>query len=152
MKKLILILSVFLGLSQVSFAQDSDRKEQWERIKALKVAYFTQELKLGDKLAEKFWPIYNEYEKQRHDLHEREHVDLDNIECINEDEANKLLSEFLSVENEEYKVKKQLFKELKEIMTAKDIIKLYKLEDEFHKKLIKEYRSKKDRNDSNSNE
>lgn len=152
MKKLILILSVFLGLTQVSFAQDSDRKEQWERIKALKVAFFTQELKISDKMAEKFWPIYNEYEKKRYELHQREHVDLNNIECINEDEANKLLNEFLTVENEEYKVKKQLFKDLKEIMTAKEIIKLNKLEDEFHKKLIKEYRSKKDRKDSNSSE
>ncbi len=150
MKKIILILSVFLGLTQYSFAQDSDREEQWERIKALKVAFFTQELKLDDKMAEKFWPIYNQFEKKRYELHKRENIDLDNVECINETEANEILNEFLVVENEEYKNKKQLFKDLKDIMTAKDIIKLYKLEDEFHKKLIKEYRSKSDRKDPNS--
>ena len=59
-----------------------------------------------------------------------------------------LLNEFLSVENEEYKIKKQLFKDLKQIITAKDIIKLHKLEDEFHKKLIREYRAKKENNKS----
>lgn len=135
-----------------AFAQEKDGSEKWERIKALKVAFFTQELQLTDKLAEKFWPIYNKYERARYELHKRENVDLDNMECINEEEANHLLDEFLTVENEEYKIKKQLFRDLREIISAKDVIKLQKLEDEFHKKLIKEYRSKKERIDSNSNE
>lgn len=151
MKKLALVFCVLLMAFQ-SQAQDKDWEEQRERIKALKVAYFTQELELTEKLAEKFWPIYNEYEKKKRELHKREHIDLKNVECISEDEAENLISEFLSVESEEYKIKKQLFKDLKQIISAKDIIKLHKLEDEFHKKLIKEYRSKKERKDSNSSE
>ena len=150
MKKLVLIFFTLFTVSQ-AMAQDSD-KDKWERIKALKVAYFTQELNLTDKVAEKFWPIYNRYEKARHELHKREHIELENVECINETEANNLLDEFLTVENEEYKIKKQLFRELREIISAKDIIKMHKLEDEFHKKLIKEYRSKKERKDANSSE
>lgn len=150
MKKLVLIFFILFTVSQ-AMAQDSD-KDKWERIKALKVAYFTQELNLTDKVAEKFWPIYNRYEKARHELHKREHIELENVECINETEANNLLDEFLTVENEEYKIKKQLFRELREIISAKDIIKMHKLEDEFHKKLIKEYRSKKERKDANSSE
>lgn len=150
MKKLVLIFFILFTVSQ-AMAQDSD-KDKWERIKALKVAYFTQELNLTDKVAEKFWPIYNRYEKARHELHKREHIELENVECINETEANNLLDEFLTVENEEYKIKKQLFSELREIISAKDIIKMHKLEDEFHKKLIKEYRSKKERKDANSSE
>ena len=150
MKKLVLIFFILFTVSQAR-AQDSD-KDKWERIKALKVAYFTQELNLTDKVAEKFWPIYNRYEKARHELHKREHIELENVECINESEANNLLDEFLTVENEEYKIKKQLFRELREIISAKDIIKMHKLEDEFHKKLIKEYRSKKERKDANSSE
>lgn len=151
MKKLALVFCVLLMAFQ-SQAQNKDWEEQRERIKALKVAYFTQELELTEKLAEKFWPIYNEYEKEKRELHKREHIELKNVECISEDEAEDLISEFLSVESEEYKIKKQLFKDLKQIISAKDIIKLHKLEDEFHKKLIKEYRSKKERKDSNSSE
>ncbi|APG59737.1 hypothetical protein [Christiangramia salexigens] len=152
MKKALIISLLLLGFINPVMAQDTDRKENHERIKALKVAFFTQELKLTDKLSEKFWPIYNQYEEQRRKLHKREHIDLANVECITEDEADDLIKEFLAVESEEYKIKKQLFKDLKEIITAKDIIRIHKLEDEFHKKLIKEYRSKKERNDTNSNE
>ncbi len=150
--KNVLFLVCFLFTALPFFAQEEDRDAQRERIKALKVAYFTQELNLNEQIAEKFWPIYNEYEKERRELHKREHIDLKNVECITEDEAENLIDEFLSVENEEYKIKKQLFKDLKQIISAKNIIKLHKLEDEFHKKLIKEYRSKKDRKDNDSSE
>lgn len=152
MKKLVLIFLFALTVLPRAVAQEKDGSEKWDRIKALKVAFFTQELQLTDKVAEKFWPIYNKYEKAKYELHKREHIDLENVECINESEANNLLDEFLTVENEEYKIKKQLFRDLREIISAKDIIKLQKLEDEFHRKLIKEYRSKKERKDSNSNE
>lgn len=151
MKKLILLFFIlFTSLPVIS--QEEDKDAQHERIKALKVAYFTQELNLDEKTAEKFWPIYNKYEKERRDLHKREHIELKNVECISENEAEDLINEFLSVENEEYKIKKELFKDLKQIISAKDIIKLHKLEDEFHKKLIKEYRSKREQKDSNSSE
>jgi 3-hydroxyacyl-CoA dehydrogenase len=151
MKKIIAIFIVLISAFQVN-AQDEDKDAQKERIKALKVAYLTQEMNFNDKIAEKFWPIYNQYERDRRNLHEREHVELNNLECITEDDANDLLDEFLAVENEEYKIKKQLFKDLKQIISAKEIIKLYKLEDEFHRKLIKEYRSKKEQKDADSSE
>ncbi|MGA8852737.1 MAG: hypothetical protein WB492_01035 [Christiangramia sp.] len=151
MKKVITIFIFLISAFSLN-AQDQEKDEQKERIKALKVAYFTQEMNFNEKVAEKFWPIYNQYERERRALHEREHIELKNIECINEDEAKELLDEFLSVESEEYKIKKQLFKDLKQIISAKEIIKLYKLEDEFHKKLIKEYRSKKERKEANSSE
>ncbi|MDR5590039.1 hypothetical protein [Christiangramia sp. SM2212] len=151
MKKFVLIFIVLISSIQM-IGQEEDRDAQRERIKALKVAFLTQELNLTDKLAERFWPIYNDYETKRRELHAREHIELENVECMNEDTANDLLNEYLTIENEEYKIKKQLFKELKEIISAKDIIKLHKLEDEFHKKLIKEYRSKRGRKDANSSE
>lgn len=148
--KYIVIIFCLLLTSLSAVAQEEDRDAQHKRIKALKVAYFTQELNLNEKTAEKFWPIYNKYERERRNLHKREHIELKNVECINEKEAEDLMSEFLNVENEEYKNKKELFRDLKQIISAKDIIKLHKLEEEFHKKLIKEYRSKKERKDNNS--
>ncbi|MUP47149.1 hypothetical protein E0K83_15525 [Gramella sp. BOM4] len=150
MKKAIILLFVLFATSNM-MAQETN-SDRWERIKALKVAYFTQEMNFTDKVAEKFWPIYNRYEKSRWKLHQRENIDIENVECINEQEATRLLDELLNVESEEYQIKKQLFRDLKEIISAKDIIKLHKLEDEFHKKLIKEYRSKKENKDSNSSE
>lgn len=145
MKKLFIILLIFSGFWQLQ--AQNDRDQHRERIKALKTAYITQELNLSKDMAQKFWPIYNRYEEQKRELHRREHdeIDLSSPECIDEAQANSMLQEYLRVEQEEYVIKKQLFDDLREIISAQDIIKLHKLEDEFHKKLIKEYRAKKDR-------
>jgi len=110
----------------------------------MKVAYLTQELNMDAKLAEKFWPIYNQYECAKSDLHKKEHFESENIENITEAEAEKMLTEFLNIEKEEYTVKKELYTQLKEIMSAREIIKLHKLESDFNRKLIKEYRARKE--------
>ncbi|PKD20956.1 hypothetical protein APR41_13065 [Salegentibacter salinarum] len=143
MKNLLIILLMFSGLWQMQ-SQHRDESHR-EKIKELKTAFFTQELNLDKQKAQKFWPIYNEYESELHELRKREHRDLPNLECISEDEAEEMLDEYVTIEKQDYVLKQRLFNDLKEIMTAQEIIKLHKLEDEFHKKLIKEYRSRKDR-------
>lgn len=134
---------MFLFVFSLQAQESKDKQQHRERIKAMKVAYITQELNMDAKLAEKFWPVYNQYECAKSDLHKKEHFELENTENITEAEAEKMLTEFLNIEKEEYTVKKELYANLKEIMSARDIIKLHKLESDFNKKLIKEYRARK---------
>ncbi len=143
----VLILCLLTGTSLQAQEKDGHR----EKIKALKVAYITQELNMTPEVAQKFWPVYNSYECQRRDLHKREHIELDNLVSITEEKAEDMLKEYLTVEKEEYIIKKQLFEDLKQFLSARDIIKLHKLEADFNKKLLKEYRSRKE-NDGNQKE
>lgn len=57
MKKIILFLAFFAGLSYFCKAQPG----KGERIEAIKVAYITKELNLTADEAQKFWPLYNQY-------------------------------------------------------------------------------------------
>jgi hypothetical protein len=62
MKKYLLILFTMLGaLSQVK-AQDG------EKIQALKIAFITQKLQLTPEEAQKFWPVYNQYDNEIHNI------------------------------------------------------------------------------------
>ncbi len=54
MKKIILFLSFFVGLSYLANAQPP-------KVQAIFVAYVTKELNLTPDEAQKFWPIYNQY-------------------------------------------------------------------------------------------
>lgn len=141
MKNIIIVF--ILIMSTGASLQAQDKKDHREKIKALKVAYITQELNMSADVAQKFWPVYNSYECQRRDLHRREHIDFDKVQAISESKAEEMLKEYLTVEKEEYVIKKQLFSDLKKILSARDIIKLHKLEEDFNKKLLKEYRSRK---------
>lgn len=144
MKQFLILLFMLFLLGEVNAQRDK------ERIEALKTAFITQEMNLNNKVAQKFWPVYNEYETRRWELHEEERNKLKDPDCITEKEAKQMLSEYLEIERKEYVIKKQLFEDLKEIFTAKEIIKLNRLEDEFHRKLIQEFRAKKDSERQNS--
>lgn len=63
MKKYILILALFLGSIPALKAQDDQQQPQGEeRIKALYVAYITQQLNLNADEAQKFWPVHAQFE------------------------------------------------------------------------------------------
>ncbi|MEP2238753.1 MAG: hypothetical protein ABJI22_10375, partial [Maribacter sp.] len=60
MNKLIIIIC--LCATSFSFAQ---KKQDWEKINTLKVAFITEKLSLNTKEAQDFWPVYNEYQEKR---------------------------------------------------------------------------------------
>ncbi len=143
MKKILVLLPMFLFVFTLQAQESKDKQQHRERIKAMKVAYITQKLNMDTKLAQKFWPVYNKYECAQTDFHKKEYFESDNIENISEAEAEKMLTEFLNVEMEKYTVKKELYTNLKKIMSAREIVKLHKLESDFNKKLIDEYRARR---------
>ena len=144
MKKILLIFTIcFLSLAVK--AQDKNK----EQIKSLKVAYITQEMNMSKAVAEKFWPIYNNYECLQMDLHKREHRDVKNIAAMSESDADKRLNEFVDIERQEFLNKRKLYDELKLIFSAKEIVQLHQLEADFNKKLWEEYRSRRGKNSRN---
>lgn len=141
MKNILIVIVVFL--SAFSSLQAQGKKEDHrEKIKALKVAFITQELNMSSQTAQKFWPVYNKYEMDKRALHKRENVDWDNLGTISDSKAEAMLKEYLAVEREEYIIKRQLFSDLKKILSAREIVLLHKLESDFHKKMIQEYRNR----------
>ncbi len=57
MKKIILFLTIIMGLGYICAAQPP----RGEKVKAIFAAYVTKELNLTSEEAQKFWPVYNEY-------------------------------------------------------------------------------------------
>jgi hypothetical protein len=51
---------VMVGSISFANAQNGNGQRQ-EKIQALKIAFITQKLKLTPAEAEKFWPVYNQY-------------------------------------------------------------------------------------------
>ena len=65
MKKILLITTILMGSLFVAKAQDDqpgDEAKRQEKIKALYVAYITQELNLNADEAQKFWPLHAQFE------------------------------------------------------------------------------------------
>ena len=59
MRKLLLILFLFISSAYICSAQDGNKDK--EKIEAVRTAYITNQLNLTPEEAQKFWPIYNRY-------------------------------------------------------------------------------------------
>jgi Spy/CpxP family protein refolding chaperone len=146
MNKKIIICFVFLFSGWLLTAQERGR----ERIKAYKTAYITQQLDLSTKEAEKFWPIYNEYDKKLFDLKVREVKksiqlikEAGGPDALNDQEANKVLSKMLATEKEASINREKMYVKLAKVLTPQKLLKLYHAENNFNRKLLNEYRKVK---------
>lgn len=140
---LLFLLAILISFS--GFSQKSEKNK--DEIEALKIAYITESLELTSAEAQQFWPVYNEYSKKwndyRSELHCGVYDQMDNLKEMSEAEAEELLKNYMGLRERESRWRKNYVNDLKKVLSAKRIMMLKKAEYEFHKKLLKEYRSGK---------
>ena len=147
MKTKFILPIILLFISSVSFSQDF--KEKREKVKALKVAYITEQLELTTEEAQKFWPLYNAFDDKQADLrHEKMRAILDrfrpgNVEKLSEKDASNSLAQMEKIEKDLFNLKKKFIKDLQGVISAKKIIKLKKAEEDFNRELLKQMREKR---------
>ncbi len=136
----IIMLLIVLTIS-TTFAQKRMPKE---KMKALKTAYITNELDLSAKEAEKFWPVYNGYEKELMTLRDQSIMQPKNKQEkeLSEKEAIEILEKIIETEDKMSSIKKNMYEELLKILPATKILKLHHAERKFRRKLLNEIRKK----------
>lgn len=144
-KSLPIILLFFVAIN--NFAQPRFKEKQ-EQIKALKIAYITDELQLTSDEAAKFWPLFNSFEEKQRELKQdkiRSYMnkfDNDDLDKMSDKEATNYLNQLENTEDELYQLRKKFIANLKGILSPVKIIKLKKAEESFNKKLLQQYRDK----------
>lgn len=150
--KLIKLLSVFLfAFSMTIFAQPGGRfkekmQQKKDQLKSMKIAFITTELNLTPDEATKFWPIFNSFEDKQRELKQekiKNYLDRIDSDKLTEKEANTLLTQMESSEEELFQLRKKFVSNLKGVLPSVKILKLKKAEEEFSKKLLQQYRDKK---------
>ena len=145
------ILSLLIAFISVNaMAQDGPfiRKKK-EQIKALKVAFITDELALTPDEAAKFWPLLNAFEDKQKEIKKQklkgylDRIDDDSFDKLSEKDAATMLAQMESTEDELYQLKKKFVTSLKGVISPVKILKLKKAEENFNRKLLQQYRDKK---------
>lgn len=114
---------LLLGISALTNAQGHDETEAG-RVQALKIAFITQRLQLTSAEAEKFWPVYNQYEREIRELRtERSEDPLENEE--------KLLN-----------IRKKYKTSFEKILGPQKLNQLYNAERDFRTILIKQLKNR----------
>lgn len=143
--KLFTLVFFLLGVSVFAQERFQEKKEQ---IKAFKVAFLTDELKLTASEAEKFWPLYNTYDDKQNELRQQKlksllrRMDEGAIDKMTDKEATNFLNQIENTEDEVYQNRKKFAASLKNVLSPVKILKLKKAEEDFNRKLLKQYREK----------
>jgi hypothetical protein len=145
-RELIIILSGIMVLLNFAVnAQDKDSHEaRMEKYRAEKVSFLTTHLDFTPAEAEKFWPIYNQMEKERWKA-QKMRRDLENKvkeaeETLSDNEVIKLTREFSGSMKKEGELMESYNEKLLKVLSPKKVLKLYKAENEFRMNMIRKYR------------
>jgi len=135
-------------LLSVCFLVLGQNEKKIERIKALRIAYISNKLELTPNEAEKFWPLFNDFDAKQLDL--RFQKRLSNVKLsgtrnatFSEQEMNKILDDSEKIEDELQSNRKNFVKKLQGIISPQKIILLKQLEDEFKRELLNKIKQNK---------
>ena len=139
MKKLTFI---FLLIAATVHSQES----RYEKIKALKTAYITEKLALTSGEAEKFWPVYNNFESKFRDLrvsrkNEVQQKFESDVTNLSDEEANKIIDQYIVMESTQLAIEKERIIALRKILSPQRLLALKKAEDNFKGELLRRYKS-----------
>ncbi|MDX2280220.1 MAG: hypothetical protein NW218_11575 [Saprospiraceae bacterium] len=134
MKYLMLIgLLLCVGASTVSAQPKQEARA--EKIKAYRVAVFTEILNLSSEEAQGFWPIYNEYLDKRESL-QKELKMTRQIDGMSDNEVEDYIKKYFELRNKELDLEKDLTQKLRKVLPLRKIAKIPVAEREFREALV----------------
>ena len=149
--KTLLTLVLVCSLTTVAFSQHEKHKVDKEKIKAMKVSFITQKLDLSSEEAQKFWPVYNEFENKNEVLFSEKRklrkASKADIELTDKQIETNINNDF-SLKQKELDLEKEYFTKFKTVISIKKIEQLYLAQDQFKRELLRKIK-KGGANDAN---
>jgi|TARA_B110000438_G_scaffold42637_1_gene42500 hypothetical protein len=140
------ILFLLLFLTNLLNAQKNEIRS--EKIDAYKKIYLTDKLNLNSENESKFWVVYNNYQdslrvvyRTKRLKYRKMNLDSSNISDL---EHEQFIDDFLDYEKKKIDLRAKLISDLKEFMTLKKTVYLFRIEDDFRKEMMKKIISSKE--------
>ncbi len=142
---ILLTFLVLLGLSLNAQrpgipSRNNPQRPDLERVKAIRAAVLTEKMNLSTAEAEKFWPVYVEYEVEQKKIKEKFQPNRD-ILTLDDAAVEKHLFGMLDMEEELVKLKKRFYLNFSKIIGSRKVAILAKSDREFNFNMIERLRS-----------
>jgi len=135
---LLLFFSCVLLLGTTAVAQDNRTQERTENVEAAKIAFLTDKMELTSEQAQKFWPLYNEYESKRRTLIRGYRSGYrQDVDALSEQEAKARIDTMFLTKEKELELEREYATKYLRVISNKQLIKLYRGERDFTKMLLK---------------
>ena len=146
-----IVSALFVGLLSIVFVQAQPPQAPKppmppsppnpEKVEAMKVAFITKRLSLTAEEAQKFWPVYNQYEAEKEAILESTvgsyKEDKKPLDQMTEAEVNKVIENYILFKQKDLELTKKYLIEFKKILPAVKVAKLLTADDQFKRMLLK---------------
>jgi hypothetical protein len=131
----------------LSFQQVKAQNPNLERLNAYKIAFFTKKLNLSSVEAEKFWPVYNEFQSQKNQI-QAEKVSLmrtfnQGESTMNDNQITELGNKYCEALVKESELAVAFHKKLQQILPPAKVIRVYQAENQYRVQLLNELQQRK---------
>ena len=141
MKKIIFAL--ILVLTQVLMFENSTaqtKKANSREIEAIKIGYITRRLELTPEESQKFWPVYNQYQKDLSSLNQQKRQ----ARIQNANDPDQLIDDDFSFETKILEMRKKYRFKFNQVISNEKVKSLYIAERDFREELIKQLRKRRE--------
>lgn len=139
MKKILIALLIIL-ISP--FIRLNGQNTNMEKLNAFKIGFFTKRLDLTSTEAEKFWPVYNDYQDQRNKLLLEKASIIRNFNSnestLTDNQLTELGDKLMGLISEESALAVEFHKKIKGILTPAKVIMFYQVENQYKALLLNE--------------
>ena len=118
------LFSVLMILQIISFSAKAQHKG--EKVESIKVAYLSEKLNLDPRTAERFWPLYNQYNDEMRKV-------LDGRKAND----NRTAEEILDQEQKAIDIKRKYSSMFLKVISNEQLTQLFQSEKEFNKILLR---------------
>jgi len=119
-------------------APEAPRKE---KVESMRIAFITQKLDLTPEEAQRFWPVYNEFQKKRNELRKgkRDGKGMrENIDSLSDKQVEALVDAEMMARQKTLELEKEYHAKFKSVLPIKKVAKLYRAEEQFTHRLLNE--------------
>ncbi|MHA4738291.1 hypothetical protein [Dyadobacter sp. MSC1_007] len=137
-----LLLLIFGAVTTANAQRRSE--EEIKKIQDAKVAIITNRLNLTPEQSTGFWPMYNEYSQKRREIHraQRKIINDKKAEGQADEQVLNNLKEVQELRQKELDLEKDYQNKFLRVITASQVIELYKAERTFNDMLIQRLKQK----------
>lgn len=134
-------------LTTMSFSLVRGQNPNMEKLNAYKIAFFTKKMNLSSQEAEKFWPLYNEFQDKKFRI-QQEKVLLNrnfnqNGATMTDKELTEAGDNYIALEVKGTSLSQEYHNRFKDVLPPAKIIRLYQAENQYKLQLLNELQDRK---------
>jgi hypothetical protein len=133
---------IYLVLVLLTGSRSAAQEQAREKLDAYRIAFFTKKLNLTPQEAEKFWPLYNEFQDKKNKIQmEKLRINRDfnqNELNMSEKEMIEAGDRFIALDVQGADLAQEYHLKFKEVLSPVKVLRLYQAENQYRQQLLQQ--------------